>query len=124
MKSIIVRTIPMLMLLLAACDSSTRPGGRGTLTAQLTSPNGADGAAVLDVVGAVESLAAPSDVSIYTTPIANGTRVVLVRMTPGELSMNVTVADISKPPAISVVQVADGGDRLREPLTQYAVTLR
>ena len=111
-------------LLISACDSSTRPGGPGTLTATVTSPNGDEGAAVLDVVGTVQSFSGTGDVSVYTTPVATGTRVVLVRLTPGPLSMKLTVPDVSQPPTVSIVEVAAGDDRLRTSVAGYGVTFR
>ncbi|HVF40184.1 MAG TPA: hypothetical protein VM939_09810 [Gemmatimonadaceae bacterium] len=112
------------VLLISGCDSSTRPGGPGTLTATVTSPNGDEGAAVLDVVGTVEAFTGSGDVSVYTTPLTVGTRVVLVRMSPGPLSMKLTVPDVSQPPTVSIVEVAAGDDRLRSSVSGYAVTFR
>lgn len=107
----------------SACDS-TRPGGPGTVTAVLVSPNGAEGAAVLDITGPVESLSANGDVSLYRTPSANGTRAILARLTPGELSMKISLADVSATPQIGVVEVAGGDDKLRSSLAGYRVELR
>jgi len=108
----------------ASCDSPARPGGRGNLTAVITSPNGDEGAAVLDVNGTVDAFVGSSDVSVYTTPAPSGTRVVLVRMTPGALSVTLTVPDISRPPTISIVEIADGADHLRASLAGYTVAVR
>jgi len=69
-------------------------------------------------------VSATGDVSLYTTPSAAGTRVILVRMTPGELSMKVSLADVSQTPQVSVVEVADGDDKVRASLTGYRVEFR
>ena len=111
------------VILLGSCDS-TRPGGSGTLTAVVTSPNGAEGAAVLDVEGVVESLSANGNVALYTTPLGQATRVILVRTTPGELSMKVSLADVSQTPRITVVEVADGDNKVRPSVSGYQVELR
>jgi hypothetical protein len=110
-------------LLFPACDSSS-PTTAGTLTAVLVSPNGEEGAAVLDVSGTVESISAANGVSLHTTPVATGTRVIVVRLTPGELSLKVTVPDVSRPPGVTVVEVADGDDKLRQSLAGYRVEFR
>jgi len=107
----------------AACDS-TQPGGSGTLTTVLVSPNGAEGAAVLDVTGTFDSITAPGDVTVFTTPSANGTRIIVMRLTPGELSMNIAVPNVSRRPTVTVVEVADGDDKLRPSLSGYQVTFR
>lgn len=109
--------------MVAACDS-TEPNEPGTITAVVVSPAGAEGAAVLDVNGTVESFTAPSDVTMFTTPAASGTRVILVRSTPGELSVNLTVPDVGSPPTVSIVEVAGGDDQLRASLTGYQVSFR
>jgi len=119
----LVIPLAMLALALTACDS-TDPGGDANLTAVLVSPNGAEGAAILDVTGTVESFTAPSGMSVYTTPSGNGTRVIVVRLAPGELSVNLAVADASNPPAISVVEVADGNNQLRQSVSGYTVSFR
>ena len=111
------------VLLLASCDS-TNPSGPGTLTAVLKSPNGAEGAAVLDVEGIVESMSANGDVTLYQTPSGQATRAVLVRLTPGELSMKVTLADVSRTPQITVVEVADGDNKVRPSVSGYNVEFR
>jgi hypothetical protein len=109
--------------LLVACDGSTEPSGPGTLTASLVSPNGAEGAAVLDITGTVETVTGNDDVAAYTTPGATGTRVVLVRMNPGALTVRFRVPDVSRPPQVSVVEVADGDDRVRSSLDGYRVEI-
>ena len=107
-----------------SCDSTEPKGGPGTVTAVLVSPNGLEGAAVLDVNGVVESFTAPNDMSVYTTPSSAGTRVVLVRLTPGELSVNMKVSNTLEPPPVTVVEVADGDDKLRASVSGYQVTFR
>jgi hypothetical protein len=123
MKHKIIFAIAVMSLAATACDS-TQPGGSGTLKAVLVSPNGAEGAAVLDVTGTVESVTAPGDVTVFTTPSANGTRVIVMRLTPGELSMNIAVPNVSTRPVVTVVEVADGDDKIRPSLTGYQVTFR
>ena len=110
-------------LAFAACDS-TPPNESGTLTAVLVSPNGAEGAAILDVVGDFESITAGNEVSLFTTPSANGMRAIVVRPAAGELSVRIAVDDVSRPPAVSIVEVSDGDDKLRTSLSGYRVEFR
>ena len=113
-----------LALTVVSCDSTEPNGGPGTVTAVLVSPNGPEGAAVLDVSGAVESFTGTKDVSVHTTPASGGTRVIIVRLNPGELSVNMKVANTDEPPPVTVVEVADGDNRLRTSTTGYQVTFR
>ena len=124
MKNRLVIAVAAAALLLSACDNSNRPGGGGSISAVVVSPNGDEGAAVLDVVGTVESFTGTDGVSVYTTPTSTGTRVVLVRLTPGTLSMKLSVQDQDQLPAISVVEVADPDDRVRPSIAGYTVELK
>ena len=124
MKHRFVIAVAVSVMLVAACDNSARPGGGGNVDAVLVSPNGDEGAAVLDVTGTVESFTGTEGVSVYTTPTSTGTRVVLVRLTPGTLSMKLSLQDQDRLPAISVVEVADGDDRVRQSVAGYTVELK
>ena len=124
MKNRLVIAVAAAALLLSACDNSNRPGGGGSISAVVVSPNGDEGAAVLDVAGTVESFTGTDGVSVYTTPTSTGTRVVLVRLTPGTLSMKLSVQDQDQLPAISVVEVADPDDRVRPSIAGYTVELK
>jgi hypothetical protein len=61
---------------------------------------------------------------VFTTPIANGTRVIVVRLNPGTLQMSMRIPDVSNPPAITVVEVAAGDDRLRPSVAGYGVDIK
>jgi hypothetical protein len=124
MKRAISIAVAVAALLTASCDNSTGSSGPGPLSAVLVSPNGNEGAAVLDVVGSVESVTTPDGVSAYTTPAANGLRIVLVRLDAGPLSMTLKVPDISNPPALSVVEVAGPDNALRQSLAGYRVEIQ
>ena len=110
-------------LLSSGCENSNASSGPGPLSAALVSPNGNEGAAVLDVAGTVTSVTTPNGVTAYTTPSANGLRIVLVRLDAGTLSMKLNVPDVSKPPNVSVVEVAGPDDVLRQSLTGYRVEI-
>jgi len=109
------------MLLATACDS-TQPKSSGILTAALITPNGAEGAAVIDVSGVLDSVTATDGTQLFETPTATGKRIVLVRLTPGELSMKVNVPDVSNLPHFTVVQVADGDNKLRQLTPSYTMS--
>ena len=124
MKRAISTALAVAALLTAGCENSNESSGPGPLSAVLVSPNGNEGAAVLDVTGTVESVSTPSGVSAYTTPSANGLRIVLVRLDAGSLSMTLKVADISQPPSLSVVEVAGPDNALRQSLAGYRVEIQ
>jgi hypothetical protein len=107
---------------IAACDS-TDPGGPGTITASVISPNGAEGAAILDVTGVVDTVTSGGDLRAFSTVTPTGRRVIVVRSNPGALSVRLRVPDVSQPPSVSIVEVADGDDSLRSSLAGYRVEL-
>ena len=111
------------LLGLAACDrggTGSDPGGE--YRAVLESPNGPEGAAAIELTGpGIESVTA--DVGRLFTQAAGGTtRVVLVREPAGDIEFRVTMAEGQEPPAVRVVEVADGGDVPRASLSGYRVT--
>jgi hypothetical protein len=109
---------------LAACDGggtgASAPGGE--FIAALESPNGAEGAALLELTGeGIESVTAAS-LSLFQLPITGGRRVMLVREPAGRIEFRVRVAPGSEPPAARVLQVVDGNDEPRASADGYAVT--
>ena len=116
-------SIALVCLAAAGCDRSTDPSGPGTLTASVVSPNGAEGAAILDVTGAVDTVTASADIRAFSSATATGRRVIVVRSNPGELSVRLRVPDVSRPPQVTLVEVAGGDDRLRPSLDGYQVDI-
>jgi hypothetical protein len=114
----------MALLGVAACVDAAPPLGPGTVTATLHSPNGAEGAAVLQLVGeGVVSVEAVGDTEVYAVTSAYETRVVLVNQVGGTLAFQVALADLGRPPVSLVREVAGPDDELRGDLSDYRVEL-
>lgn len=118
------RALLLPLLLLAACDGggtgADAPGGE--YIAALESPNGPEGAAILELTGdGVQSITATS-LSLFRQPVSGGTRLVLVREPEGRLEFRVRMAPGSPPPDVRVVEVVDGRDRQRASVAGYEVT--
>jgi hypothetical protein len=113
------------LLLLAACDG----GGPGTgsedggeYRAVLQSPNGAEGAAAIELTGpGIQSVTA-SGGRLFTQASGGTTRVVVVHQAAAEIAFRVIMADGQAPPAARVVEVVDGNDLPRTSLAGYSVT--
>ncbi|MDH3270580.1 MAG: hypothetical protein OEN56_04565 [Gemmatimonadota bacterium] len=107
--------------LLSACSDEGPVSGPGTLTATLTGPNGAEGAAVIALLGdGIGQITAVGGTEVFSR-IGNGAaQVVLINEPGGELSFRVAVADTTQPPAVVVEQVAGPDDALRA-LGAYSV---
>ena len=109
--------------LLASCSDSSGPRGPGTLEATLVSPNGPEGAVVLELVGGgIDSVTETSHLT-YVQQDGATIRLVVVLEDPGVIEFELAVRDVSDPPQTTVVQVADGDNELRGSVAGYRVDL-
>lgn len=100
------------VLLLAGCDSG--PSGPGTVTVFATGPSLAG--AVLEVQGSgIRGFEARGSARVYSAAVEArpGThRVIVISPEPGELVLDVDVADLGADgPTVTVVSAADGENR-------------
>jgi hypothetical protein len=126
-----LRFSPLLLLTallsLAACDGGGGNGGTGTedggeYRAVLQSPNGAEGAAAIELTGpGIQSVTA-TDGRVFTQASGTTTRVVVVNEPAAQIAFRVTMAPGQGPPAARVVEVVAGDDQPRASLAGYSVT--
>lgn len=109
------------LVVVAACTDEGPRSGPGTLTATLVSPNGAEGAAVVVLVGDAGAVTGLGDTEAHAFAGADGTRVVLINQAGGELAFRVAVADTTQPPSPIVQEVAAPDDSRRASVTGYSV---
>ena len=109
-------------LLLAACSDEGPVSGPGTLTATLTGPNGAEGAAVLSLLGdGLGAVSAVGATEVYVRSGDSNLRIVLINQEGGALSFQVAVADTTQPPSAVIHEVAGPDDELRPTVSGYAL---
>lgn len=106
---------------LAACDSGPDPG---FVTVELVSPQGAEGAFLVEVRGGAAGAAVSADGTVFRHAVAGGERVAVIRDGAGPLSFRLEVADRGEPPAVELLQVAGPDDVLRADLGPYALEVR
>ncbi len=107
---------------LAACADEGPVSGPGTLTGTLLSPNGAEGAALLMVLGdGFSNVTGVGDTEAYGQAGIGSTKVVLVNQAGGELSFRVAVPDTTQAPQVVVEQVAGPDDEARSGVAGYLV---
>lgn len=95
----------------------------GTLTATLASPHGAEGAAVVSLVGeGVLEVAGLGDVLVFKSGASGVTTLVLVSPGGGTLAFTVALADTTRLPAATVEQVAGRDDALRGDVGGYRLS--
>ena len=116
--------IAFMVLLLAAvgCGGDVGPELRpGLLTASLVSPHGPEGAALFTLVGGGLGFVEPAGGRAFTFSRGDTLRILMVLDTPGDLGFRISVPDVESPPAVTVVQVADGDNALRADVAAYRV---
>ena len=109
------------LLSASGCGDAGPVSGPGTLTAIVESPNGAEGAALIWLIGTgVESLE-PLIGDFHTSVVGDTTKVLVILDAPGNIVFHLKLADMSRPPRATVLQVADGQNELRADLIGYGV---
>ncbi len=118
---------PLQLLLLAVvalgCSDPHGPGRPSGFTLAVVSPNGAEGAALLDVAAAQVIGVTSESAVVHTQVEGDRLMVVLVRVQPGELRAFVEVSDATRPLDVRLVQVAGPTNALR-PLAGYALEVQ
>ena len=110
----------VLVVTIGACTSeTTRPRARGELRGELVSPNGAVGAAVLELRG-ITDVAAVSG-RVFTERSGDVLRAVFILESPGLLEFSVRLTDLVGTPSATVVDVADGTNAPPASLEGYHV---
>jgi hypothetical protein len=106
---------------LAGCgESPAPPPASGPYVARLVSPNGAEGAAVVQVAALVDSVTVGGGRAFHHSA-PSGSRLVLVVDQPGEIRFTLHGVAASANPAFQVIEVADGADKLRPAVAGYRV---
>lgn len=110
------------ILAVGACGDEGPVSGPGTLTAVVSSPNGAEGAAVVTLIGEGVGAVTALDGWLFEERIADGVRVMVVSDQAGPLRFQVALADTTQRPVGTVEEVAGPDDVLRSLTTaRYTV---
>ncbi|MEO7521978.1 MAG: hypothetical protein ABIW79_09195 [Gemmatimonas sp.] len=113
----------ILLVAAVACERATSPAsGPGAVATKLVSPNGDDGAALLEFSAGVQSVSAPAGTTAFLERLPDGAvRVLLVRETPGRFEFSLRVADRASLPTARVLDVSDAVDVPRTDVTVYRI---
>ena len=106
--------------LLAACHDGSSPKRSGA-AGSVVSPNGAEGAAVIEFAGVVSSISVPGGVG-YLSSSGGVTRAALILQQPGTIRFSLPGVAIGSGPAATVIEVADGSNQPRAAVAGYTVT--
>ena len=103
------------------CGDVAPVSAPGPLTATVESPNGAEGAVLLHLVGGGISFLEPLTGDLYTSVLGDTTKVLVLLDIPGEIAFRLNVTDTTQPPVTTVLQVSDGQNEVRASLAEYRV---
>jgi len=109
------------LVVASGCGDAAPVSAPGTLTATLESPNGAEGAALIHLIGAGVSFLEPLTGDLHTSVLGDTTKVLVLLDAPGEIAFLLNVADTTQPPVATLLQVADGQNQIRPGLGGYSV---
>lgn len=105
------------------CGDGGPDSGPGALTATVTSPNGAEGAARVTLMGPGIGAVTALQGRAFSHAVGDTVQVVVVNPEGGDLVFSVAVADTTQPPQAVLVEVAGPDDQIRA-LTGYSVEVR
>lgn len=123
MRRLLLMALSLALLAMTACDDDPVPGP-GTLTVTLVSPNEAEGAARILLVGSGMGTVQAVEGEVHTRARGDTLSVLVLRPVAGLLRFTVQVADTTRRPRAAVVQVAGPDNRLRPALMGYSVEVR
>lgn len=104
------------------CDSTpVDVTGPGILNAVLISPNGAEGAAVLQLIGPGLGQVTAAEGDVFAEHGSDGVRLVIVLDQPGDIKFRIAVDDVGDFPTWEVIEVADGANELRPSSSGYSM---
>ena len=104
-----------------SCDSGPTGPIAGDLEFTIVSPNGPEGAALIELRAAGPVPVTSTEARVFTNRLADRTKILLVRTSPGTLTFRITVSDVRNPPTVSILEVAGGVNQLRGGLAGYRI---
>lgn len=104
-----------------ACADAGPDVEPGVLSASLVSPNGSEGAALINLVGSGIGNVEASTGRVFQFARGDTTRALFILDAPGVVAFRVPVPNIHEPPLATVTQVADGENGLRPDASAYRV---
>ena len=108
--------------LLVGCSDEAPVAAPGTLNVTVVGPNGAEGAAIVLLLGdGIQSVSAVAPTELHAGGGNSQTRLVLIHPSGGDLMFEVAMADTTELPAWVVEEVAGPDDELRSDVAAYSL---
>lgn len=118
---IIVRTLVAIIALGLGCVSVPGEPISRKVNATLVSPNGDEGAALIELTGSGLRELTVKEGRVFTTGTDQRVRAVIVLDEPGVLRFQIEMDDPNAAISATVLEVADGNNKVRTSLTGYDV---
>jgi hypothetical protein len=106
---------------IGSCDAGPIQPTAGELELAVISPNGSEGAALIELEGVAFARITAVNGRVFTHRSGDRTRVVILRDFPGNLVIRVAVDDVQDRPRVMILEVASGDNGLRDELSEYRV---
>jgi hypothetical protein len=109
-------------ILLAGCSGERTPTQQLTgAIGRVDSPNGAEGAALVEFASPVSEIVVAGGTS-YLRTVGSVTRAALVLDRPGTIRFSLPAFEAANAPAATVLEAADGNNGMRSSVANYRVT--
>lgn len=119
-RTVLSALVAILVVGLACVSVPGEPISR-KLNATLVSPNGDEGAALIEMTGSGLGEVTVREGRVFTTGTGQRVRAVFVLDEPGEIRFQIEMDDPKAPISATVLEVADGTNEVRTSLTEYDV---
>ena len=106
---------------LSCADGSTEPPPPGTLGVVLQSPNGPEGALLVEIDGPVQTVETDAG-HLFRNDAEGRTQILIVLESAGEIGFRIGVANRNAPPEYRIIEVAGPDDQLRGDLSGYRLS--
>lgn len=113
--------VAALLIAAGACADAGPDPEAGVLSASLVSPNGSEGAVLINLVGSGIGTIEASAGRVFQFAQGDTTRALFILDSPGVVAFRVAVPNIHEPPLATVTQVSDGDNGLRPDASAYRV---
>ena len=91
--------------------------------AMLVSPNGLEGAAVIELNGEFHDIRSANSGQVFAHADGGVTRVVIILDDPGEIGFTAQLDVAGELPSAQIIEVADGSNQLRTSLSGYRIDI-
>ncbi len=114
----------VLLVVAAGCGEPSAPGGPGQFHITVESGNADDAAAILELSGGGLGEITVVGGQSFSQRDGDNARVVIILDDPGTIDFSVDSDNLSQPPVVTIIEIADGNNRLRSSIAEYRTSVQ